>query len=90
MTKDCVDQISSGLCSTHPGCGNCWLKGRCDIETISQRELNRTAREEVVPWSSARMYLGFIGRLLFFRFQKYRFEELGAVEIGRRRSDRPP
>ena len=51
----CVDQISSGSCSTQPGFGYDWVKGFWDTETALPVLSKRIARELVVPWSRARM-----------------------------------
>src|ERR1700712_3513755 len=51
----CDDQISTGSCSTHPGCGKNCVKGRCAIDETVPSESIIIARELVVPWSSARM-----------------------------------
>ena len=52
----CEKRISCGLCSTQPGCGKiCW-NGRCTQSTIRPSRSMSTARELVVPWSSAMTY----------------------------------
>ena len=51
----CVAQISPASCSTHPGCGKCWVSSRCAEATMRPSASTSTARELVVPWSSARM-----------------------------------
>ncbi len=53
----CVDsQISSGSCSTQPGCGKCWANSRCAAPRLRPRPSRTMARELDVPWSRARTY----------------------------------
>lgn len=49
-------QMSSGLCSTQPGCGKCCGNSCWALATIWPARLNTMARELDVPWSSARRY----------------------------------
>ena len=57
-TASCVSKISSASCSTQPGCGKIWVNSFCATAQISPTWLNRMHRLEVVPASSAMMYLG--------------------------------
>ena len=50
-TANWVCQISLASCSTHPGCGKCWVNSRCAMATTRPPWSNTTARELVVPWS---------------------------------------
>src|SRR5450759_2837927 len=54
-TLNCVRQISSASCSTHPGCGKIWRNSCCAAALIAPLRSNTIARELVVPWSSASM-----------------------------------
>jgi hypothetical protein len=53
----CVRKISTGSCSTQPGCGKICSNSRCALDTALPSWSNRMARELVVPWSRARTYL---------------------------------
>ncbi len=55
MTAASDDQISMGLCSTHPGCGKCWVNSIWATEQMLPSWSKTMAREELVPWSRARM-----------------------------------
>ena len=49
----CEDRMSRGSCSTQPGWGKICGKGFCTASTMRPWRSTSTAREEVVPWSSA-------------------------------------
>ena len=49
ITEACDDQISSGLCSTHPGLGKYWVNSRWAIEQICPLRSKTIARELLVP-----------------------------------------
>ena len=55
MTPASEDQISIGLCSTQPGRGKYCVNSICAVERILPSWSKTMAREEDVPWSSARM-----------------------------------
>jgi hypothetical protein len=59
-TPACDDHISSGSCSTHPGCGKICVNSFLADDTGNPIWSKIIARELVVPWSSARMYLSMI------------------------------
>src|SRR5262249_35586920 len=48
-------QISSGSCSTQPGCGKCCVNSSCAAALGEKLRSKAMARVEVVPWSMARM-----------------------------------
>jgi hypothetical protein len=50
-----LSQRSSGSCSTQPEAGKCWGNSRCAVATTRSVASNRIARDEVVPWSIARI-----------------------------------
>ena len=49
ITEACDDQISCGLCSTHPGLGKYWVNSRWAIEQICPLRSKTIARELLVP-----------------------------------------
>ena len=49
ITEACDDQISCGLCSTHPGLGKYWVNSRWAIEQICPLQSKTIARELLVP-----------------------------------------
>src|SRR5699024_7720798 len=65
-TPSCVDQISSALCSTHPGFGKYWVNSFCATLTISPFLLNNMHRLLVVPASSAITYFPIVPPLFIF------------------------
>ena len=48
-----VNQISFGLCSTHPFFGKYWLNSNWDVNFILPSKSKRIALDDVVPWSIA-------------------------------------
>ena len=60
MTAASEDQISIGLCSTQPGFGKYWVNSICAVERMFPSWSKTIAREELVPWSRARMYFSII------------------------------
>ncbi len=44
-----VDRMSCGSCSTQPGCGYIWRKGRCTRPTMPPLRSTSMARDDVVP-----------------------------------------
>ena len=61
MTAASLDQISMGLCSTQPGCGKYCVNSIWATEQQLPSWSKTMAREELVPWSNAKMYLLLIG-----------------------------
>ena len=55
MTAASDDQISLGLCSTQPGWGKYWVNSIWAVERIMPSWSKTMAREELVPWSNARI-----------------------------------
>ena len=49
------DQISIGSCSTRPGLGKYWVNSFCATLMIDPALSKTMAREELVPWSRAKM-----------------------------------
>jgi hypothetical protein len=54
-TCSCDDQIASGSCSTCPGAGKICSNSCCATDTTAPSWRKTMARDEVVPWSRARM-----------------------------------
>ncbi len=55
MVATTLCQISSGSCSTQPDCGKCCVNSCCALALIEAGPSNRMAREDVVPWSMAKI-----------------------------------
>jgi hypothetical protein len=55
-TASWEDQISMGLCSTHPGFGYIWVNSFCAMEQIFPCLSKIIHLELVVPWSNAIIY----------------------------------
>ena len=51
----CAERISTGSCSTQPGCGYFMVSGRCATAMRRPNSSKRIARTLVVPASSAMM-----------------------------------
>jgi hypothetical protein len=51
--RSCVATISSGSCSTQPGCRKCCWNSCWSTAATRPEASNRMARDEVVPWSRA-------------------------------------
>ena len=54
------DRISSGSCSTQPGCGKCCVNSCWAMASTRPAASKTRLRLLVVPWSSARMYRSFM------------------------------
>ncbi len=55
--SSCVVQMSSGSCSTQPGCGKICRNSRCALATMRPCSSKTMLRELEVPWSRASRWL---------------------------------
>ena len=58
-------QMSFGLCSTQPGFWKCCGNSFCEVAQMWPSWSKMIAREELVPWSRARIYLSVIMLLVY-------------------------